>query len=144
MRVLFDTNVLMDYLAKREPYYGDAKQLFFACMNRRIEGFIAAHSVLNLFFILRHDYTVHQRRSMLSNMLSLFQIVGVDEEKILAALSDESFPDFEDCVQAQCAVSCNAQYVITRNLDDFSKSPVPAILPDEFYQMFLSGETENV
>ena len=136
MRVLIDTNVLMDYLTKREPYFESALKVVTACMLKKANGYLAAHSILNLFFILRHDYTNEQRRVMLQNMCVLFQIVEIDREILLAALADKSFPDFEDGVQARCAEACQADYIITRNERDFVSSAVPAIHPDVFCKQF--------
>ncbi|MCR5219517.1 MAG: PIN domain-containing protein [bacterium] len=143
MRILIDTNVLIDFFAKREPFFKNAKELVYSCMKRNFDGYIAAHSILNLFYILRHDYTVAQRRAMLTDLCSLFQVVGVDKKKLLAALTDDSFPDFEDCVQVQCAVFCEADYIITRDIKDFALSSVPFMSPNDFCQRFLDGKSEN-
>ena len=55
MRILVDTNVLLDYLAKRDPFFTTSHKLLMACMQQRFEGYIAAHSILNMSYILRHD-----------------------------------------------------------------------------------------
>ena len=144
MRALIDTNVLMDFLVRREPFFDAANRLVSACAARRFDGYIAAHSILNLFFILRHDYTPVQRRAMLTELCFLFHVVSVDGDKILSALKDERFLDFEDCVQSQCAISCHVDYIITRNERDFSASIIPAISPDVFCARFLiSGGDAN-
>ena len=141
MRALIDTNVLMDYLTKREPYFETARKLVSACMEKKIDGYIAAHSILNLFFILRHDYTAAQRRVMLMDLCLMFRVVSVDNSKLLAALLDDSFSDVEDCVQYQCADDCHAEYIVTRNPKDFAASEIPAIMPDVFCQRFLDSSS---
>jgi hypothetical protein len=62
-------------------------------------------------------------------------IVGSDKEQIIAALTNEDFADLEDCIQTECAKAVNAAYIITRNIEDFTASPVPAILPEDFFAM---------
>ena len=143
MRVLIDTNVLMDYLAKREPYFATARNLINACMEKKIDGYIAAHSILNLFFVLRHDYTTMQRRIMLMDMCRILHIVNVNRTKIITALIDDSFSDFEDCVQYQCAASCQADYIVTRNLKDFRNGVIPAVMPDDFCQRILENLSDG-
>ena len=61
---------------------------------------------------------------------------GIDSFKILSALDNEKFEDFEDCLQEECAVAIAADYIITRNIKDFSSSRIPAILPDEFLKKY--------
>ena len=61
-RILVDTNVLLDYLLTRDPFYEDAKKIIHACVDGEAKGCIAAHSISNMFFILRKDYDVKERR----------------------------------------------------------------------------------
>ena len=61
-RILVDTNVLLDYLLTRDPFYEDAKRIVGACVDGKVKGCIAAHSISNIFFILRKDYDVKERR----------------------------------------------------------------------------------
>ena len=62
MKILIDTNVLIDYILKREPYTESAEKILFLCKNRKIDGCIAAHSVMNMFYILRKEMTVNEIR----------------------------------------------------------------------------------
>ena len=140
MRVLIDTNILLDYFAQRGAFFEPAHRLLLACMEKKIKGYIAAHSVLNTFYILRHSHTPEQRRNVLRDMCRFLQVVSVDKGKVLAALNDYSCSDFEDCVQAQCASACRANVIITRNVKDFAAASIPAISPDEFCRRFLAAE----
>lgn len=143
LRVLIDTNVFLDYFTKREPFFPAAQKIIRACEQGKIEGHIAAHSVLNMFFILRHDYTIEQRRAMLKDICLLFPVVSVDRQKLLSALTHNTFSDFEDCVQIYCALSCNAEYIITRDQTGFADSPIPGIFPDVFCQLFLNCDDNS-
>ena len=63
-KILIDTNVLIDYLLEREPFFEDAKDVILSCADGKAKGCIAAHSIPNMFFILRKDYSVKERREV--------------------------------------------------------------------------------
>lgn len=131
-RILIDTNVLLDYLLTREPYFEDAKNVILSCADGKINGCIAAHSIPNMFFILRKDYNAKERREILSNLCSIFDVEGIDKGKLLAGLANEDFSDFEDCLQMECAKSYGADYIVTRNVSDYATSEIKAIEPKEY------------
>ena len=85
-KILVDTNVLLDYLLTREPFYEDAKNIFLACVDGKVKGCIAAHSISNMFFILRKDYDARERRELLIGLCTVFDIEGIDKIKLLAGL----------------------------------------------------------
>jgi predicted nucleic acid-binding protein len=129
MVLLFDTNIIIDYLINRPPFTGSAKALMQKCQEE-ITGCIAAHSIANTFYILRKQYSSAERKKLLFNVCEILEVVGISKFDILTALIDENFDDVEDFLQAECAQIAGADYIITRNIDDFSNSPIPAILPD--------------
>lgn len=137
MRVLIDTNILVDYIARRPSFAENAKAILKLCTEKQIDGCIAAHSVTNAFYILRKDITDDERRKILSRLCRLLTVVGIDKEKLISALENDDFSDFEDCLQAECAKEFKADYIVTRNINDFKNSAVPAILPDEFLKTVI-------
>lgn len=88
-----------------------------------------------MFFILRKAFSAAERRKLLLSICELFEVEGIDKGKILNALADETFSDFEDCLQKECAVAFQADYIVTRNCDDFKSSRIPCIEPVEFCKM---------
>ncbi len=134
-RILIDTNVLLDYLLTREPFYEDAKKIVQICVEGRVKGCIAAHSISNMFFVLRKDYNVGERREVLLNLCSIFDVEGIDKGKLLSGLQNEDFSDFEDCLQMECAKAYNAEYIITRNLADYKTSEIKAVLPEDYLNL---------
>lgn len=132
MKILIDTNVLIDYILKREPYTESAEKILFLCKNRKIDGCIGAHSVMNMFYILRKEMTVNEIRLFIVSLSKVTDIIGVDKPKIFRAIVNENFKDFEDCVQMECAKEFCADYIVTRNIKDFQNSVIKPILPDEF------------
>lgn len=134
-KILIDTNVLLDYLLTREPFYEDAKNVIISCTDGNVKGCIAAHSISNMFFILRKDYDVKERRELLSALCTIFDVEGIDKAKLLAGLENENFTDFEDCLQMECAKSYGADYIVTRNIADYNTSEVKEIEPKEYLNL---------
>lgn len=97
-KILIDTNVLLDYLLTREPFYEDAKKVILKCTEGEVKGCIAAHSIPNMFFILRKDYDAKDRREILCSLCKIFEIEGIDKAKLVSGLENEDFSDFEDCL----------------------------------------------
>lgn len=138
MRALIDTNILADLLLGRDPYYDIANNILTLCANKKVSGYVAAHSIPNLFYILRNSMSKEERRVALMDICQIVKLEGIDSFKILSALDNENFSDFEDCLQEECAVAVSADYIVTRNLKDFVSSRVPAILPNEFVEKLES------
>lgn len=134
-RILVDTNVLLDYLLTREPFYEDAEKIVLACVEGKVKGCIAAHSVPNMFFILRKDYSPEERREVLLNLCRIFDVEGIDKAKLLSGLQNGDFSDFEDCLQMECAKAYGAEYIVTRNIDDYKTSEIKAILPKDYLEL---------
>lgn len=91
MVILVDTNIIIDALANREPYADDAKRIMEKCAAREITGILAAHSIPNLFYILRKNFSQEERRFLLKNLCEIFQISDLNEKKIVAALENNAF-----------------------------------------------------
>ncbi len=135
MVILVDTNVLVDVLMKREPYRKNAEEILTKCASREVIGYLAAHSLPNLFYILRKAYSQEERRTFIKDLCSIFCISDLTAKKILAAAENEKFLDFEDCLQEECAVEAMADYIVTRNPDDFANSRVKVVQTEEFLEL---------
>ena len=135
MRFQIDTNINIDALIGRPPYFDDADKIIEMCANKKIHGYLAAHSIPNIFYILRKHLSLEARRSAIVNLCNIFTIESIDSEKIIKAIKNENFADFEDCLQDECAVSVQADYIITRNIKDFIQAQVKAVLPHEFLEL---------
>ncbi len=136
MLILFDTNIILDILEKRQPFYEVSKSVLEECISNDILGCIALHSVSNIYYILRKRYSATDRRKLLLDLLDLLQVVGTDHEHVKNALQREGFSDFEDCLQDECAKQIHADYIVTRNITDFSTSDIPAVTPENMLKIF--------
>lgn len=131
MRVLVDTNIILDQILRREPFFAAANKFITMCATKEIDGYIAAHSIPNLFYILRKYRTDAERRQLLLTVCRILKVEAIDHNKIIAALNDADFKDFEDDLQVKCAESISADYIVTRNPKDFVTSPIPCISAEE-------------
>lgn len=135
MVILVDTNVVLDVLMDRKPYSDEARMIMSKCADREMVGYLAAHSIPNLFYVLRKRYTSKERRGLIKNLCDIFRISDLNSEKIISALENEEFADFEDCLQEECAVEAMADYIVTRNPADYKSSRVRVIEPGEFVKL---------
>ena len=131
MRVLFDLNVVLDVVADREPFADDSRAAMAHVEQGTVEGWMAAHSLTTLFYLVRRRTDLRTARRATASVLTLFDIVPVDKARLTEALAGPG-ADFEDAVQIACAQSIGAHYIVTRDPRDFRKSHVPALSPLEF------------
>jgi len=135
MVVLVDTNVVLDFILKREPFYDMANMVLAICTEPDNEGFIALHSVTTIFYVLR-KLPDKIRRQALLDICCVLEVAGTTHSEVISAIENSDFKDFEDCIQSKCAKSVCADYIVTRNKVDFEFSEIPSILPVDFVSMF--------
>jgi predicted nucleic acid-binding protein len=122
--VLIDLNILLDVLQKREPFVEASSKLLAAVEAGQIEGFVAAHSITTLFYLIQKGRSFAEARAVITNLLQFLKIATVDQNTIEQALNLD-FRDLEDAVQMISAVQCKADCLITRNVKNYQ----PALLP---------------
>jgi len=137
MVILIDTNIIMDCFISRQPFVDNAKKVLRLCFRKECNGYIAAHSVTNIFYILRKDFSASKRKKMLIELCEYIEVAGIQKKQVIDALVNEDFDDLEDRLQVECARMVNADYIVTRNITDFSTSPIPAILPEDFLKKVM-------
>ena len=130
MNVLIDTNILLDVLCKRPDFYEDSAKIFKLCEIRKISGVVSALIISNIVYILRKELDAEKTKEILDNLFLIFFVADLKADDLKKA-ADMKFKDYEDAVQSACAVRVKADYIITRNTRDFTKSKVKAIEPAE-------------
>ena len=128
MKVLVDTNVILDVLCNREEFVADSLRVFQCCETQRIIGYISALSIPNIVYIMRKELDPEQIKEILHTLTMVFSVAELRETDLLKA-AEMAFTDYEDAIQSACAVRVRADYIVTRNGKDFADSPVPAISP---------------
>ena len=130
LSVLIDLNVILDVLQRREPFYTTSAQVLACAETGIVEGWVAAHSLTTLFYLLAKYQSADQARVTLSELLSFLSVATVDQTVIEQALK-LPYRDFEDAVQMMAAVRTGAGYLITRNVQDYESGPLPVVQPAE-------------
>ena len=140
MRVLLDTCVIIDALQSREPFYKEAQEIFLAAANRRIDGFLTAKAVTDIYYLThRVTHSDKETRQILSTLLNLFELVDTDGMDCRRAISSD-MSDFEDAVMAESALRSGMDCIVTRNGGDYRRSPVPVCTPGELLEKIRPEE----
>ena len=129
--ILIDLNIILDVLQKREPFYEASARLLAAVETGLLEGFIAAHSITTLFYLIQKDKSSAEARAGITNLLQFLKISPVNQRTIDQALNLD-YSDFEDAVQMISALQCKAEYLLTRNTTDYQPALIPVVQPRDF------------
>ena len=133
-QILFDSDVLLDILAQRQPFVVASAQALNTVVKKQVQGFVSGHAVTNIFYILRRQIGSEAARKLIENLLQHIQIASVTNQVIHQALQSP-IKDFEDAVTSAAAMSAGLEIIVTRNKADFVASLVPAMLPEELLKM---------
>lgn len=133
MKILLDTNIIIDNLSRRDEY-GESLQILKLCENGFLEGIITTVTVMDVMYIMRKHLGSAEVRSAVQILLQIVDVVPVLKSDINTAFMAD-FSDFEDAVQASCAARVRVDYIVTRNVNDFRKSPVLAISPSDILKI---------
>jgi len=139
MRVLLDTNVMVDVLQRREPWYADGQTIFYAIANRKITGCITTKEAADLHYFSRKQFKGQEHvdakaRQVMAKLFSLFELIDTLGDDCKNALALNNF-DYEDAIMIESCSRAKVNCIITRNPDHFSVSPVPVYLPNDFVRI---------
>ena len=133
--LLIDTNIILDLLAKRQPFYDFAAELFSLADKKKIKLYTSSLSIINTNYILSKTLSEKEAREILRKFRILVKILPCDEKIIDLGLNSH-FKDFEDSVQYFTATENNINGIITRNLKDFKSSQIPVMTAEEFLKSY--------
>jgi predicted nucleic acid-binding protein len=133
MNILLDTNIVLDVLLKRSPFYIEALKIFELAEAGKINGFISATAFTDIYYLVRKAVGNKNVQKILRQLTTIFTILAVSEPEILHAL-DLQWKDFEDAVQYTIALSAQMDGIVSRNKQDYRDSKVPLYEPAEFLQ----------
>lgn len=131
MRVLLDTDVIIDLIAAREPFAVEAGELLDLSENDAFEAYISALTPLNVFYIARKEKNSQDLRAAIRELLQAVKVCPLDESVLNAAFA-LPFSDYEDAVQVCCAMAAELDAIVTRNVRDFKNCTLPVFSPAEF------------
>jgi predicted nucleic acid-binding protein len=130
VRVLFDTNVVLDVVLDRQPFRDTAAQLLASVERKELTGFLGATTLTTLYYLIAKASGPATARSTVRNLLDIFQVAAVDRQ-ILARAVDSPLGDFEDAVLAEAGISQSVEAVVTRDPDGFKGSRLTVLSPQE-------------
>lgn len=140
MKILVDTNIIIDALAGREPFRESAEQIFMLAANQIEEMYITAGSATDIYYLIRkHLHNAEQSKNTMSKLYQLFGILDVTANDCQDALLLD-MKDYEDAVVSCCANRNQMDYIVTRNIKDYKLSKVKALLPEDFVKLVLQNE----
>lgn len=128
MKLFLDINVILDVLAKREPWFEESAAVLSLLEADDFEGVAAAHSVTTLFYLASKHLGQRRATARLLDLLKLVSVAPVDQDTILKGLA-LGWSDFEDALQMLCADTAGADYLVTRNTRDFESDSIPVVTP---------------
>lgn len=130
MRVLFDTNVVLDLLLARQPHVEPAIRLFSLVDRGTIEGLLCATTLTTIHYIASRTVAPEDVANHLGALLEMFEVAPVDASILRGALA-LPFADFEDAVLHEAARAAGAEAIVTRNIRDFTEADLPVFEPRE-------------
>lgn len=136
-RVYADTNILLDWLGKREPHYVYAEALFILAENKEIEVLVSTVSIVTTHYILQRSIGIELARQAIMGIRTICKVCSSGSKEIDLALLSE-MKDFDDAFQYFNAVNNSAGVIITRNAKDFKGSQIPVMSAEAYVKTKLS------
>lgn len=130
-KILVDTNIILDLLAKRKSFYSEAQELFTLADKKKVLLFVSSLTLANTHYILSQNLKIEDTRKILRKFKVLVDVLPMDDKIIDLAL-DSDFNDFEDAIQYYTAIESNLDLIVTRNLKDFKQSTIPVLTAKDY------------
>ncbi len=130
MKILFDTNIVLDVILARQPFLENAAKLFAKVEQGNLVGVLGATTITTLYYLISKQLGKEETKQVIEKLLNLFEIGSVDHFVLRTSLSSH-FPDFEDSVLYQVALHNKSQGIVTRDRKGFKKGRLPVYSPEE-------------
>ena len=132
MKVLFDTNIILDVLLDRKPFVEFSSGLVSFAENKVIEGYLCATTITTIDYLVAKIHGRKRAKLIVHKLLGIFQIAEVNKDVLLLS-TDSKFSDFEDAVQHFAGQLASVDSIVTRNNADFKQAEYPVYSPDELW-----------
>ena len=140
MNLLLDTNVVIDYLGRKEPFFPAAQKIIAAGYFRDATLYAPVQSLKDAYFVLSHHIDqVRVQRAIVKLAEVVTFVAPTGDDAVRAARLE--WPDYEDCLVALCAEKARADYLLTRDVKGFDRSPVPVMTPEDWLQMMHDAQS---
>ena len=136
MKIMCDTNIIIDILLEREPFVDDSYKVLSLCEEHKVNGFISASSITDIYYLVRkYTHSTELAYNAVGKVLEIVKICSVTNDDVLTAFQKKA-KNFENCLVATCAKSIHCDYIVTRNKKDFEEFDIPLLTPTEFLEQF--------
>lgn len=133
-KILVDTNIVIDLLARRDKFLTEAQELFTLSDRKKVKLYVSSLTFANTHYILSQSLKVENSRKILRRFKVLVDVLPMDD-KIIDLSLDSEFKDFEDAIQYYTALENNLELILTRNLKDFKLSKIPVLTARDYLQL---------
>lgn len=137
MRILFDTNIILDVLLDRQPFADAALDLFVRVENGQISGYLCASTITTIHYLASKVLDSKEASSSIEKLMGLFEIAPVQRIVLQKALK-MNLKDFEDAVLYQAGVEAGVQGLVTRDIKGFKQAEISVFSPEEFIRILES------
>ena len=133
-RLLVDTNIVLDLLAKRTEFITEAQELFTLSDKKKLKLYVSSLTFANTYYILSQKMKLDNARKILRKFKVLVEVLPMDD-KIIDLSLESDFKDFEDAIQYHTAIENEVNIIITRNLKDFKTAEIPVLTAKDYIEM---------
>lgn len=133
--MIIDTNIFLDVLQNRTPFVTASNSVIASCIQNKNHGFVTAHSICDMFFILRKSHDINARKNTVRLICNYFTVISETRDDFLSVANDVAKIDLEDGLQIVCAEKFSLDYIISRDASGFVISGVPMVTPDDFLKI---------
>lgn len=138
MKILIDTNIILDIALERQPFAGISTALLKSAHERNFHLFVTATTISDIYYITRKAKGKNIALNFIKDMMRVIDVASVDKQVILDALVSE-ISDFEDAIQESSARQQQIDVIVTRNTNDFKQSQMPIYDPETFLNTIASS-----
>ena len=138
MKILFDTNVILDVMLLREPFSQSSTLLLAAVENKNLEGYICPTTITTIHYLYSKVKGNKEAKKQIKGLLQIFKVSQIDKVTLESAL-ESKFEDYEDSVLHESALRKGLDGIVTRNAKDFRNSKLPIYDPDELLKLIISN-----
>lgn len=134
MKILFDTNIILDLLLQREPFYKNAHTLISKVEAGQISGYLCATTITTIHYFVTKQQGKKSAMNTIASLLKLFEVANVTRSVLIDAIEADDY-DYEDSVLYKSAYHAGASFIVTRDKKGFNKSDLPALSPEELLDL---------
>ena len=139
-KVLIDSNIFVDFMFHREPFYKDSEKMISLCENKKVKGYVTTSMLMDLHYIFRRlSYSNNTANKAIEEIIKVFDVLNIEKKDIVNSIM-QGKKDFEDGVIENCSIANKLDCIVTRNIDDFDDKKIEVLSPKEIVEKYLKKD----